>query len=663
MKPSKYALLALAFLTATLFSAQLAAQPVRPVVDTPYPGTLTVQVDATDLNHRIFRVKQTVPVRAGPLTLFYPRWLPGNHGPSGVVARLAGLKISAQSQAVPWQRDPLDVHAFTLTVPRGVTQLDIEFEHLSPVGRESGNSSGRTVVTPDMLNLQWNAVLLYPAGHTDRQIMVKPSLRLPEGWSAATALQVAGRSGEVTDFQPVSVQTLIDSPVFAGKHMQRIDLDSDALAQKRPAVFLNVMADVASELAADVAAKPEPLAAHRALVTQADRLFGARPFARYEFLLAVSDQLGGIGLEHAQSSENAVPLGYFADWAKSSIERTLLPHEYVHAWNGKFRRPADLTTPNTNTPMQNSLLWMYEGQTQFWGEVLAVRSGLISMDNARDSLAVVAAYLDAQSGRTWRNLQDTTNHPIVAGRVSSDWRDWQRGGDYYDEMTLVWIEADMLIRSATNNARSLDDFARSFFGDAVSRRAGDGSPLTYTFDDVVAALNQVHAHNWAAFLRERLDTNAPGAPLKGLEAAGWKLAWTEEPNAYSKALAGLRKADDFAYSLGFSVGKGDTLSNVRWGSPAFQAGLSPGVQLMAVDGRAYKADRLKAAVTDAKNAAKNAAKDTTNASGLPIALLVKDGEVFKTVSITYTGGLRHPKLERIEGSEDRLSQMLAPRPE
>jgi predicted metalloprotease with PDZ domain len=609
------------------------------VAAAPYPGTLTLRVDATDLERRIFRVQQTIPVRPGPLTLYYPRWLPGDHAPSGVVGQLAGLKISAAGVAVAWTRDPLDVHAFRIDVPAGVSTLDLEFQHLSPVS----NDHGRVVMTPEMLNVQWNAVLLYPGGYDDSRIAVKPALRLPAGWKFATALESTSRGGAVVEFKTVSVETLIDSPVFAGARMERIDLDPDAAAQGRAPVFLNVMADEASELTIT----PEQLAIHRALVTQADRLFGTRHYAHYDFLFALSHQLGWIGLEHHQSSENGVPPGYFSEWAKTSAGRDLLAHEYTHSWNGKFRRPADLWTPNTNTPMQDSLLWMYEGQTQYWGNVLAARSGLVPLAEAIDGLAHDAARLDTRAGRGWRNLQDTTHEGIIQERRGDrTWQDWQRERDYYDEMVLVWLEADVLIREASGGARSLDEFARAFFGVEPGRVV----PLTYTFDDLVAALNAVQAHDWARFLRERLDSNLPGAPLQGLERSGWRLAWSEEPNAYTKGLTAQRKFDDFAHSLGFEVGKGDMLSRVRWGGPAFDAGLSTAVQLIAVDGRAYKAERLKAAITAAKT------------SKAPIQLLVKDGELYKTVSIAWSGGLRYPKLERIDGSEDRLTKVLTARP-
>ncbi len=632
-----------------LFARLASGQTAPPISEAAYPGTLTLQVDATDLDHRIFRVRQTVPVRPGPLTLYYPRWLPGTHGPTGQITDLSGLRFSANGQPVAWRRDPLDVFAFSLDVPAGASLLEIEFQRLSPLNREGG----RVAMTPDLLNLQWNTVLLYPAGHADSRINITPSLRLPEGWKLATALRTAApQAGGRIEFRPVSVETLIDSPVFAGKHLERIDLDPEAVAAARAPVFLNVVADGP----ADLAMTAEQLAAHRALVTQADRLFGARHYAHYDFLFALSDQLGWIGLEHSQSSENGVPPGYFTDWAKSSAGRALLAHEYTHSWNGKFRRPADLWTPNTNTPMQGSLLWMYEGQTEFWGDLLAARAGLVPPADMRENFALIAAGLEAKIGRVWRNLQDTTNQNVMAGGARGGWSDWQRErGDYYREMVMVWLEADMLIRDASardasGGARSLDDFARAFFGPVPGRPDADIAPLTYTFDDVVAALNRVAPHDWARFLRERLDTNQPGAPLQGLARAGWRLAWRDEPSVFAKGLAARRRFDDFAWSLGIEVGREGMLGSVRWGSPAFVAGLSPAAQLIAVDGRSYKAERLKAAIAAAKQ------------GKAPIELLVKNGDVYKTVAIDYHGGLRYPTLERIEGTEDRLAQVLAARP-
>ena len=611
----------------------------------PYPGTMRLQVDATDLERKIIRVHQTLPVRPGPMALHYPQWLPGAHSPRGPLPLLAGLQFhvdDANGARVEWLRDPLDAYTFTFTVPAGAQQLDIAFEYLSSVDGDSG----RQVATPDIVGIQWITLMLYPKGYATSDIAVQAALTLPEGFGFGSALAVAGRNGNVVSFEPTSVGTLADSPLFAGRHFQRIDLDPDAKAAGRAPVFLAMVADSAAELAA---AKAEHLAAHRALVLQADRLFGHRPYAHYDFLLAVSDQFGGIGLEHHQSSENGVPMGYFSDWAKRAPGRDLLAHEYAHAWNGKWRRPADLATPHFNTPMQDSLLWVYEGQTQFWGAVLAARAGLHSVADARDDLAITAAWLDARAGRAWRNLQDTTNEPIISGRRPGNWRNWQRGSDYYDESRLIWTEADMLIREASNGARSMDDFARDFFGPRAGFSVPYEAPSTYTFGDVVSALNRVQPHDWAAFLRERLDGHGPGAPLGGLARSGWKLVYSETPSEYFKTAEARRKVADFSHSIGLVVGRMDKIESVDWGSPAFEATVVPGATLLAVNGIAYKAERLKEAITLAKG-------------GTPIELLFKAGERFRSVRIAYRSGLRYPRLERIAGTPDRLSELFAPKP-
>ena len=619
------------------------AQPLPPTGTAPYPGVMTLQVDTTDLDHKIFRSMQTIPVRPGPLVLYHPRWLPGGHSPSGVVGRFTGLQISAGGRRLAWKRNTLDIDAFHLDVPDGVKGIEIESQWLTPLE----NGIGRVTATPDMLGLQWEGVLLYPAGYPVAQIVVQPSVVLPEGWQHAGALDVAGRSANRVTFKPVSVETLVDSPLFAGRHFMRVDLDPGAVEAGRAPVFLNVVADQPSQLAAT----PEQIAAHRALVTQADRLFGTRHYAHYDFLLALSENFGGIGLEHHQSSENGVRATYFTEWAKSAPGRDLLAHEYVHSWNGKFRRPADLWTPHFNTPMQNSLLWVYEGQTQFWGAVLAARSGLLSAADAREDLAGAAAALDARAGRSWRNLQDTTNEPIISGRRGQyDWRSWQRSSDYYDESRLVWLEADMLIREASNGQRSMDDFARAFFGPQPSRPGPDMRPLTYEFDDVVQALNEVQPHGWAAFLRQRLDNNDPRAPLQGIARSGWQLGWTDKPSEFRKAAEARNKATDFSHSIGIEVSTTDNkIASVAWGSPAFDAGLTPAATLLAVNGRSYKPEGLKDAITVAK------------ASGEPIDLLVKSGDLYHTARVKYRGGLRYPTLVRIEGTPDRLSALFAPR--
>ena len=621
-------------LAALSFAPSVVAQTIPQPRNAPYVGTLAVEVDLTDLDRKIMQVRQVMPVAAGPLTLLYPQWLPGTHSPRGRVSRLSGLQITADGKPLAWTRDPLDVFAFHMTVPPGVSSLNVVFQHLSPVT----SATERVVMTPEIVGLQWNTVVLYPAGHFASAITVKASAKLPTDWKIASALDLvkrdAMRTGDWYEFKPVSLETLVDSPLWAGKHFKRIELDT----QNRAPVYLNVFADTAAQLEA----APEHIEAHKQLVSQADSVFASRHFARYEFLLAISDTFSGIGLEHAESSENGVRSGYFIDWKKTSAGRTLLPHEYVHSWIGKFRRPEDLWTANYNVPMQDSLLWIYEGQAQYWGHVLAARSGIVPLADSMGSLAATAAALSGRSGRIWRNLQDTTNEPLVSQRARLDWPDWQRREDYYDEGTLIWLDTDTKIRELTAEAKSLNDVAKLFFGVEDGRVAA----LTYTFDDYVRALNSVAPFDWASFLRERLDAKNNAKVLDGIQRGGWKLVFTEVQSDYAKGVETAYRFTAFSYSLGFSLDRDGKFNNIQWEGPAFKAGLTDGMQLIAVNGMSYKADELRTAVKEAKD-------------GRGVELLVKTGDRYKTVKIDYRDGLRYPKLERVEGTPDRLTSLLS----
>ncbi|WP_064745966.1 M61 family metallopeptidase [Lysobacter antibioticus] len=594
---------------------------------------MRLDVDASDLSRRVLHARQRISVRAGALTLLYPQWIQGNHSPTGPIEKLAGLRIRGNGQAIAWQRDPLDVYAFKLVVPEGVNELELSFDVLTPT---AGNQ-GRVVMTPDVLNLQWNQVALYPAGVPARTIEVAPSLTLPAGWQAGTALELEARDGDRLRYRTVPLHTLLDSPVFAGRHFKQFDLAPGA---KIP-VRLNVVADAAKYLEA----KPEQLKPHRELVVQAGRLFGSQPYDRYDFLLSLSGQLSGIGLEHHRSSENGVDTDYFTGWdGGSATGRDLLAHEFVHAWNGKSRRPAGLVVDNFNQPLNDELLWVYEGQTQYWGYVLAARSGLWKQEFARDALAqVVARYAHDRPGLAWRSLQDTTYDPVIAQRRPKPYGSYQLSEDYYSGGQLVWLAVDAKLRELSGDKRSLDDFARAFFGG----ENGDYRVRPYAFEDVVAALNGVVAFDWAGFLRARLDAHAP--PLDGLAASGWKLSFADTPSEYQKLAEGERKATDLTYSLGMSVANSDAnVVSVRWDGPAFNAGIAPGSHLLAVNGYAANGERLKDAVTAAKD-------------GKPIELIVKNADVVRTVRIDYREGLKYPRLERVPGTPDRLGKIFAPK--
>ncbi len=614
----------------------VALAPIPTPRDVAYPGTITVDVDATDIDRRIVSVKERIPVTAaGPMVLLFPQWLPGNHGPVGAVDDLASLVITANGQRLPWVRNTVNTDAYQVDVPAGVSALDLSFQWLTPVD----SPQGRIVVTDEMLNIQWENTLLYPAGYYSRQITFKPSLRLPAGWKYGTALDTESFTDGLATFAPITLEHFIDSPVFAGQYYRQIDLDPGG----RSPVRLNIVADKAESLNAT----DEQIQVLRNLVTQADRLHGARHYNHYDFLLALTDNLGGIGLEHHRSSENSADPEFFTGWASHVADRDLLSHEYDHSWDGKFRRPADQLTPNFNEPMQNSLLWVYEGQDQYWGLVLAARSGLLTKDQAIDSLAMWAANYGTMPGRTWRAMQDTTNDPIIAQRAPEPWGTYQRSEDYYVEGALIWLDADTWIREQSGGRKSLDDFAHGFFG----VEDGRWDPHPYTFDDVTGVLNSVQARDWATFLRTRLDTVGPEAhaPLDGLERGGYRLVYSDTESPYQKALYSELKRHDFQYSLGFTTNDANKLGSVRWGGLAYQAGLTSGWEIVAVNGRAASATVLAEAVTASKG-------NTT-----PIELMLKKGERFRTVRFDYHDGLRYPHLERIAGTPDRIGDIFTAR--
>ena len=601
--------------------------------DVPYNGTLKIAVDATDITHRLFRIHETIPVTAGDAILLAPKWLPGDHEPDGEVVKMAGFVFKdASGKALTWTRDPVEVNAFHVQVPQGVSEVSVDFQYLAPVTEDVG----RVVMTPEMLNLQWTFATLYPAGYYVGRIPAVASVKLPAGWQQGSGLDVDTTSADNTvTFKPVKYDVLLDSPLFAGIYFKRLDLDPGA---KVP-VHLDIVADHAS----DIDVPDDVLAIHRKLVQQAYKLYGSHHYDHYDFLVAASDNLGDIGLEHHRSSENSVETGYFTDWKTAFVGRDLLAHEYTHSWNGKFRRPWDLWTPDYQAPMRDSLLWVYEGQTEYWGNVLAARSGLFSKDQYMDHMAMYAAYYDTLAARQWRDLEDTTNDPIIAQRAAQSWPNWQASEEYYNQGMLVWLDADTLIREKTGGKKSLDDFAKSFFG------VNDGAwgEVTYSFDDVVKALNAVYPYDWSTFLKDRLNDHGKAPPFDGFTRAGYHLTYTEEQGDYFKAREKLRKYTDFSYSLGLAVGKDGTLKNVLWESLAYKAGLAIGMKIVAVNGLEFDADNLKDVVKAGKTS-----KDA-------ISLLVKDGAHYKTVSIDYHGGLRYPHLERIAGTPDMWSDILA----
>jgi predicted metalloprotease with PDZ domain len=617
-----------------------AMAPITPIAlprDRPYPGEIHLDVDATDVGRHIVQVHETISGVAPETVLFYPKWLPGTHAPEGPIDRLAGLTITANGEPVTWMRDPVDVYAFRVHPARGASTLDIHFEYLSPPNGDVGPLE----MSPKLLIVEWNDVVLYPAGYFSRRIPVDVTLTLPEGWQFGSALEPEHSSGATTTFKPVMLNTLVDSPLYAGQYTARVDLDPGGPAP----VHLDLFAD-RPEVLAPV---PQHIQPYRALVQQAYKLFGSHHYAHYDFLYSLSDQIEQQGLEHHQSSEDGTGPEAFTEWDRDAYDRDLLSHEYTHSWNGKFRRPADLWQPNFNVPEQDSLLWVYEGQTEYWGKVLAARAGLRTRQQALDELAEIAAYYQIEPGRQWRDLEDTTNDEIINPRRPMPWRDWQRFEDYYDDGVLIWLDVDTLIRERSHGRRSLDDFARAFFG------IDNGSfvTVTYTFDDLVRALNAVEPYDWAAYLRERLDSIDRRPPLEGLQRGGYRLVYTDTESDLQKSAEEQSHRLDLLHSIGLRIsGRGagaGTISEVLWDGPAYQAKLTMGGEILAVNGVAYSADVLKDAIRSART------------STSPIELIVKTGDNFTIAHIDYHGGLRYPHLERDSSQPARLDSILAPR--
>jgi len=598
-----------------------------------------LRVDATDAPRRLFHVQMSMPVKAGPLTLMYPEWIPGEHGPTGPIVNLVGLKVQGGGKTIAWKRDSVNMYAFHVDVPAGVTSLDVAFDFISPP-ENSGFSSGASA-TSELAVLSWNQLLLYPQGSQPDDLQYQATLRVPNGWRYGTALPIAKESGNEIEFQPASLTTMVDSPVSAGAHYRTIDLGTDNGIPH----YLHLAAD--SDRALEVS--PEVIGEYRNLVKEAGALFGTRHYRGYHFLYTLSDHVAHFGLEHHESSDDRYDERTLIDPDTQRVSADLLSHEFVHSWNGKFRRPGGLISGNHDggydTPMQGDLLWVYEGLTEYLGEVLAARSALWTPEDYRERLAETAADLDNKFGRQWRPLEDTAVAAQVLYEAGSDYSDYRRGVDYYPEGTLIWLEVDVTIRQLSKGKKSLDDFCRTFHG------GPGGAPALkpYNLADVVAGLNAVEPYDWAGFLNERLHSTSARAPLGGIEHSGWKLVYDGERSDFWKAYEDAEKLTDLSYSVGLKVKDDGTIADIAFAGPAGKAGISPSTRVIAVNGRQFSATELREAID-------RAVKDSK-----PLELLIKDGEYYKTYRVDYHGGERYPHLVRDESTTDLLTEIIAPK--
>lgn len=595
---------------------------------------ITLTVDATEAPRKLFHAREVIPVSPGPLTLYYPKWIPGHHRPAGPISNLSGLTFTAGGKTVPWRRDPVDMYAFHLDIPQGTSAVEADLEYLAPTFAGSLTSVSST--TSHLAVFSWNWLLLYPSTARADDLVFNASLRLPPGWKFGTQLTTERQSGDEVHFRSASLTTLVDSPVLAGEYFRTIPLSTAT-----PPVEIDIAADSPTALEAS----PQFTDALRKLVDEAKALFGAEHYERYTFLLALSDHVAQFGLEHHQSSDNRVAERALIDEARGRLALGVLPHEYVHSWNGKYRRPAGLATPDPHTPMHGELLWVYEGLTQYYGNVLAVRSGLWTPEQYADSLALAAAKLDHTPGRRWRPLIDTAVAAQLLYHAPPEWSAERRGTDFYNEGWLIWLEADILIRQLTSGRRSLDDFCWPFFGG----QPGPPTVKPYTFDDVVTTLNEVAPYDWRAFLNQRLHTTDARAPLGGIDHGGWRLSYDAVQGQRVTDLETARKQVEMGYSLGLQLDTEGLISDVIPGMPAAAAKLGPGMTVVAVDGTAFSPDTLRAAVSAAKTSTK------------PIQLLVNNEGALLTYAIDYHGGERYPHLVRDSAKPDLLSQTITPR--
>jgi len=595
---------------------------VAPAMSALAAETISLTVDATKTPQKLLHAHLVMPVTAGPLTIYYPKWIPGEHGPDGPISSLTGLKFEAGGKTIPWKRDLLDVFTFHVDVPAGVTKLEANYDFIEPDG---GSATDKLTV------LEWNEVVLYPAGTPAAELTYEAKLTVPEGWKFGTALPVASASGNVVSFKPISLDLLVDSPVIAGEYYRAIDLtpagepihhEIDMVADSEAA--LNMSPDIQKKMTN--------------LVAESGKLFGARHYRDYHFLFTLSDHVAHFGLEHHESNDSRLPeralLGPDAGMSLGG----LLAHEFVHSWNGKFRRPADLTTPEFETPMETDLLWGYEGLTDSLGPMLAARSGLWTPDQYHEYLASIAAMLGpGRPGRTWRPLLDTATGEPMPGR-DRGWLNWRRGTDYYDEGDLMWLEVATIIHRETKGQKSIDDFCQAFHGGP-----NHGPEVkTYTFDQLVAALNAIAPYDWASYLHERLDSTSPKAPVGGIENGGWKVVYDDKPSK----LGGRRGNQGDVYSIGLQLGPDGTVNDAIVGSPAFEAGISSGMKVVGVNGRVYSHDLLEDAIKAAKEGSQ------------PISLLYVDDEYYKTATINYHGGERYAHLVRNDEVPDYLDDLI-----
>ncbi len=600
------------------------------------PRPIEISVDLTEAPRRLFRANLVIPAQPGPLTLYYPKWIQGEHQPSGPITDLSGLKLTAAGKPVYWRRDDIDMYAFHCTVPEGADAIEAALEYLVP-GEKGGYGAG-PAATAELAILNWYLVTLYPKGKPVREIPIHAKLTLPKGWHAGTALPIEKHEGNVTQYKTVSLEMFADSPALCGHYFKEVPLGP----KEGPPHYLILACDSAAGLAIDDTWKRH----YERLVLEAGALFGARHYDSYRFLVSLTDQFGHNAIEHHQCSDNRMPERMFLDEENRKLEAAwVLAHEYVHSWNGKFRRPIGLATPDFQEPMRTKLLWVYEGLTEYLGFVLAARSGLYASNVSHENLAQIVEWANNEVGRTWRPLEDTATAAPFLYSSRNEWSRRRRGVDFYDEGVLLWLDADTLIREKTGGKKSLDDFCKSFYGG----QSGPPDVKPYSFEEVVAALNGVLEYDWKDFLEKRLTSTDAKPPLDGITRGGWTVTYSSERSELLKSQDEAEKRIDMTSSIGLLVKDDGGVTDVVPGKAADKAGVGPHMKVIAVNGRALTPDRLREAVAATKD------------GKTKVQLLIENAEYYRTVTLDYAGGERYPRLERIPSSPDRIGDIFKPK--
>jgi predicted metalloprotease with PDZ domain len=597
---------------------------------------IQITADLSDAPRKLYHAEVDIPVQPGPVSLTTPKWIPGNHRPTGPVDEITGVVFTANGKVLPWRRDDEDLYQFHVTIPAGVTTLHAHLDCIVTAR-----------ISQKLAVLEWEKLLLYPANTPVKEISIQPSVKVPEGWGIGTALTPTDGydpqhpKGGLTHFAATTVEQLEDSPVITGQYFHEFPLAPEVT----PKHYIDVVADFPE----DSQLRPALLVELSNLVRETGAAYNSRHYNVYHLLLTLSDVAGGEGLEHGQSSDNGVGEKGFSDAAHQLAESDLLSHEFTHSWNGKYRRPFNLYQTDFSKMQEGSLLWVYEGMTQYMGNVLAARSGLKSQEQYRDLLAASAANLDAKPGREWRSTEDTAIAASILRGGNPAWANWKRGQDYYQEGELFWLDADTTIRKLTDNKKSLTDFLHIFLA-----KGGNTGPLIipYNRDELIADLNQVVKYDWATFMHDRIDAINPRADLAGIEQGGYKLVYTDKPTRSSRTIAasGGRRGGgiDVWYSAGIRAMADGTISDVRWNGPADKAKVFPGQKIIAVNGNIFSGDALRTAIKDAKGKTE------------PIHLILQGDTFVTTADIDYHDGERFPSLVRVDATPDYLDDITKP---